>query len=170
MLKMIKTASFLAISRVLKPVNISSKRGIVLCDIDDTVLHFGGITEKYFKETSREDDPLYIGLFELIEHETPLLVSDTFFNFYEEVHKRGYEFEFVTARNIIFGDITIKHLEHFGLDYHKIHHLADKCKGEYIKELQLTHDEIIFIDNDKTNCEAVEKHNENVVVVHFTAS
>jgi hypothetical protein len=142
-------------------------RGIILCDIDDTILHFGEITKQYFLTVNRNDDPNFIEWSNRIKNETPLLVSETFIDFYNNAIHNGYTFEFITARNDLHIEMTLIHLSFFNLHIHKVHHSGFTEKGIYIKSLNLDYDDIIFIDDSKLNCISVSNNNSNVSIYHL---
>lgn len=146
---------------------------LVLCDIDDTLLHHPAINNSWVS---------LINTFFYAKHETPFILNskhtavheinkyidevfntipmrhtdrDGFFNMLEKTH----EFAFVTARNLIAKEFTYSNLRSIDIDPEKypVHFCGCEPKGEYIKRhFDLTkYDHVVFIDDQIRNLENV---------------
>lgn len=142
-------------------------KGTVYLDIDDTLISFGDVTKKYFATTKTEDDPLYYGWANLIKDLVPTLVDEKIHDFLQLVKSLNFNIEFITARNPLFKEMTLKHLKHHNLDEYKIHFLGPKSKGLHVKEIKNKEDIIIFIDDSVSNCKSVLKENPEVNVFNI---
>lgn len=132
------------------------RRLLVLCDIDDTVFCYGKEIEEYWK--SKIDDPGYKKWINIIKRTNPKLTDDKIHEFIEELIRNDCDFHFVTHRNLLFRDITYKHLSYFNLNNHPIHFLTGSSKGDYINSnFDISkYEGIVFIDDSIHNILDVE--------------
>lgn len=141
---------------------------IVLCDIDDTLLHhpainpawtnfvhtFFHITGNYDRNVSHQKASKYCDeIFDLI----PMEHTDRS-GFFDMVEKSA-EFVFVTARPEVAKDFTYMNLKSIDVDpeKHKVYFSSGVPKGDYIKRnFDLTnYDHVVFIDDQVGNLENV---------------
>lgn len=147
---------------------IIPRRSIVLCDIDDTVLHFGEVTTNYFSTVLREQDPFYEEWGRRIQNQIPELTCISFNDFYSKIIESESELIFVTARNSKFTDMTLVHLKYLGLDKHTVYHLNGSCKGDFVNNMNLDKDRPkLFIDDSLLNTVAVKEKNPHIETYVF---
>lgn len=134
-----------------------TKRSLVLCDLDDTLLDYGVIVEKYWKE--KIVDPDYMIWGNMIRNVIPLLTDTGFYNFLERVKESESEIHFVTHRNISLEEITKEHLNYHGLSHIRTHHLTGCSKGIYsVNNFDVNNRDVIIIDDSKSVHEDIINH------------
>ena len=146
---------------------------LVLCDIDDTLLHHPAINNSwislintffYVKHESISDvDNKTNAVHEInkyideVFNTIPMRHTDRdgFFDMVEKTH----EFAFVTARTSTAKDFTYSNLRSLGIDpdVYKVHFCGYEPKGQYIKRhFDLTkYENVVFIDDQTRNLENV---------------
>jgi len=134
-----------------------TRRSLVLCDLDDTLLDYGAVVENYWK--SKIVDPDYMIWERMIRNVTPSLTDDGFHMFLERINEMESELHFVTHRNAVLEDITKKHLHLHGLSHIKTHHLTGSSKGKYSRETFNVEDrDVIMIDDSQHVHEDIIEH------------
>jgi hypothetical protein len=140
---------------------------LVLCDIDDTLLHHPVINNSWVH---------LISTFFYIKHNNPIESQKQTEEYYNEIvnaipfqhtDREGFfnmvekstEFAFVTARNVVAKEFTYSNLRSIDVDpeIHKVHFCGNIAKGEYIlRNFDLAkYDHVVFIDDQIGNLENV---------------
>jgi hypothetical protein len=146
---------------------------IVLCDIDDTLLHHPGINHswsnlisvffniQHFEETGThnqtESNKKAVKFCDDVFNTIPLQHTDRE-GFFDMV-KKSTEFAFVTARQENAKNFTYENLKSLDIDPEimKVHFCGNEAKGEYIvRNFDLEkYDHVVFIDDQLRNVENV---------------
>ena len=143
-------------------VQITQNNTLVLCDIDDTILHYPECVNKCLEfmkdfihelteEEFNKDFNYFCNAYKTINKPTHT-DYDGFMNMVRKIKACGGKLLFLTARKKSFHDSTKKHLSQVGISYddNDIHYTNNTItKGEYIKQ-NINVDEwneIIFIDD-----------------------
>ena len=155
---------------MIKEINSFSKikypksNTLVVLDIDETILSFNEIDNKWWNDTFSKLLPIYkentYQQAELIwtEHVTkikPQLLDSENFNkfFYQNIN--NCEIIFLTARNENISELTIKHLKDCNFDIHPSRIFYSRNKGEKLKEIVLNIfpdiQHILFVDDLEEN-------------------
>jgi hypothetical protein len=140
---------------------------LVLCDIDDTLLHHPVINNSWIHlictffcikhnnsiESQKQTEEYYNEIVNSIPFQHT--DRDGFFSMVE----KSTEFAFVTARNVAAKDFTYDNLRSIDVDpeIHKVHFCGNIAKGEYIiRNFELAkYDHVVFIDDQIGNLENV---------------
>lgn len=158
------------------------KNSIVLCDIDETILKYDGINERWWRErfnshyeNNKDYDEADLNTLKdwknFICESNPKYTDEIgFINMLKEIKDTNSDLHFVTARTNDLVDITKKHFKDLNIDFYdgQIHYVGKGCKGEYIKDkFKLTkYDMVIFIDDKKYNLDAVKEKNHKHKELH----
>lgn len=143
------------------------KNSLIVLDIDDTILTYRGISDKFYNDKFNYYHKMYHDydmIYKLIRNDwnefiksnPPYLINqETFFNFTDIAVKNKCEIIFLTSRPQTMKLITRFHFEHNGLSdfLDKIHY--SPTKGKYLKELVFqnfkSYHKIILVDDLKSN-------------------
>lgn len=146
--------------------NIEIKENtLVICDIDNTILHFPNCIKKIkeiIKSISDDDDielPYLLNMYKLTNKPEPTDFIG-FSNLLNKLENNNGKLIFLTARTEQPHEPTKKHLNTIGIDSNKfeIYYTNNKItKGEFIKNnIDLSNwSNIIFIDDFETNINSV---------------
>jgi len=147
---------------------INELQYLIICDIDETILHFPDC-DRFCKEWIKSNKILYEN-YDTVLKELKLYYKrlkapsptdyDGFINMMRIINKTNSKFLFLTARSYSSDALTKTHLKNIGLitDEMEIHYTGEKIsKGEYIKKnIDLSvWTYVIFIDNDEINIKTV---------------
>jgi hypothetical protein len=159
---------------------INDLQYLILCDIDNTILHFPDcdifckkiIKDSYIIEEDYEKELETLKI--LYKYIKPPTHTDYngFTNMIQKINKKHGKLIFLTARKSESDNFTKKHLNSIGIfpDYFEIHYTNSKIsKGEYIKkyiDLSIWKN-IIFIDDYDTNIKAVSDIYPQIVCYKF---
>jgi hypothetical protein len=152
---------------------------IVLCDIDETILHYNGINRNWWKERfdyhyenyKNYDMADMKSLEDWKEHiyntQPSITDNDSFRRMITKVNDTGSELYFVTARDSSMATITEKHFDSLNIDFYKgqIHYVGEMSKGIYIKSnFQLTnYNMTLFIDDRTMHLDEVLEINNHLI-------
>lgn len=129
---------------------ILRERSLIICDIDDTILDYGEIIEKYWKDNVH--DPDFSNWHNIIKNTTPDITNNDFHDFIQHINQTNSEIHLVTHRNKSFLEITNLHLSMFGINGLPVHFLGGHSKGKYsITNFNIEDRDIIFIDDSESN-------------------
>lgn len=145
-------------------IDITNERTLVICDIDDTLLHYPKahdacheMVSDVFPELDR-DHPKYkkefyemLSMYKAIK-EPECTDLEGFLRLVIRVRALNGDIIFLTARSESSIEYTKKHFTQIGLDYdyYKVHYTNNKItKGKYIKENidLVNYTDVIFIDD-----------------------
>lgn len=144
---------------------------LVICDIDDTLLSFEGITRdwwirkiKKYKELHNandiEADNLALDEWrKTISNQTPIFVDENGFkNMLDRIEKSNSKLIYLTARMSFMSEITKKNFKDLGIEYCDVHYTDKKTKSDYVLSNINLHEynKVIFIDDDVRNINDVE--------------
>jgi hypothetical protein len=143
-------------------IKITKNNTLVLCDIDDTILHYPECINRYleimkdFKDHLTKEELIqefyyFCNMYKKINKPTHT-DYEGFMNMIHKINECNGKLLFLTARNKSFHDGTKKHLSDIGVscDDNDIHYTNNTIsKGEYIKNNINVNEwnEIIFIDD-----------------------
>ena len=144
-------------------ININNiSKTLILCDIDDTILHFPEInkiwwhdkTNYYYNQHESNELEKKQALNDWITYITiknPMITDSSLYNFIS-----NYNIVFITARNSYLKDLTQKHFNHLDIKFdNNIYYTSGENKGIYIKNNLLhlikKYTNIIFIDDLEHN-------------------
>lgn len=164
-------------------INIISNT-LVLSDIDETILFYDDINQKWWKERNEYYMNIYNthelvsshsldDWFKYIQENKPKHTDKVGFeNMLKRIEETNSSLMFVTARHPKFEEITKEHFNHLDIDSSKyeIHYLAGISKGEYIKNnIDISkHDQVIFIDDLVKNIKSVtDNFKDKIKTYHF---
>lgn len=141
-------------------IELKSHRPLIICDIDNTILHHDVKIEKFIDILKNDGfcgDELLSMANEMMSVHCriyPPVHTDKhgYNNFLKKIKELNGEIIFLTARDRISEDFTSKHFRDIGLNYsdYKVYYTANKVsKGQYIKDNIniMNWNEVIFIDD-----------------------
>lgn len=156
MIKIIKSFSDIVIS----------DKKLVICDLDDTIIHFEKITKTWWNDTRLilDENETVIKWRKLVAIEQPLMTDDKgFHDMLKQIHDNDGQIIILTARHDSITDITKMHLKKLGIDNIQIIHSQQKGDSvKYISEILYPEfKKIIFIDDMDRNLNDVYEINKD---------
>ena len=145
-------------------VILFSENTLVICDIDDTILHYPDCMEKCMQKLQKMYPNMtydfYLRSLENLIYqykydETPVHTDpDGFNNLLNRIKKTNGNLIFLTARTKSYEEKTVEHFDNIGLVYDEYEvHYTDNIitKGQYIEKYLMDHiqkaNQVIFIDD-----------------------
>lgn len=142
------------------------KNSLIVLDIDNTILAFNHITDKWWNDTFQQyhNSTKNIKLAEqysieewhkqVCEHH-PSLVDDDFHEWFNKTQEYNCDIILLTARNVKYFDTTIKHLEKINLPIDKKNIYFNDNKGKELFEIVFKYyfdtKQIIVVDDIENN-------------------
>lgn len=120
------------------------KNSIVLCDINETILKYDGINDRWWRErfnsyyeNNKDYDESDLNTLKdwknFMSESNPKYTDEIgFINMLKEIKDTNSDLHFVTARTNDLVDITEKHFTPLNIDFYdsQIHYVGKGCKGE----------------------------------------
>jgi len=149
---------------------------LVIFDLDETIIRFPYVTSKWWENTKKAyalidektadlraySDWLYI----IKTYEPSLLDIIEFNNLLERIKESNSSFIIVTARNIQLKDITVIHLQQFGISCDVYYTLDKRITINAIKK-NYVYNHIIFIDDNPKYIKQVEEINTEIITYYM---